>query len=99
MVSRTGATGGAAKAEARANVRPTASVVSSFMRGSRVRSRDCVLLADAELREDHAQQVVRAELAGDLVERVLREPQLLGDEVQRLRLLGEQRVGLREMRL
>jgi recombination protein RecA len=49
--------------------------------------RCCRPLADAEAGEDHAQQVVGAELAGDLAQRVLRQPQLLGQQVQRLRLL------------
>lgn len=47
------------------------------------------LLADAEARKDDAQQVVGAELAGDLVQRVLREAQLFGQQVERLGLQGQ----------
>ena len=40
------------------------------------------LLADAEPAEDHAEQVVGTELAGDAGELVLRQPQFLGKQVQ-----------------
>ena len=41
------------------------------------------LLADAKAREDRAEQVVGAERAGDLAERVVREPELLGQQLER----------------
>src|SRR5262245_802581 len=39
------------------------------------------LFADAEAREDAAEQVIRREFAGDLVQVLLRGAQLLGDEL------------------
>jgi len=40
-------------------------------------------LTDAKARKDGAQQVVGAEGAGDLAQRLLRQAQLLGQQVQR----------------
>src|SRR5262249_5208070 len=45
--------------------------------------RDVVLLADAERREDLAEQVVARELARELAERRLRAAKLLGGELER----------------
>jgi len=51
-----------------------------------------VLLADTKTAEDLAEQIVGRERAGDLAERVVREAQFFGEEIER-------RIGLRRVRL
>jgi len=56
------------------------------------------LLADAEAAEDHAEQVVGAELTGNAGKLALRQPQFLGEKIQhRIAPCGVQRGDL-EMR-
>ena len=59
-----------------------AAQVSRF--GNGTTSKDGPLLADTKVGKNHAQQIVRTERAGDLVQGVLRQAQLFGQQVQRL---------------
>ncbi len=53
--------------------------------GGRLRNMpESKLFSDAEAREDHAQQVVGGELAGDLTYRFLGEAEFLGHQFQRV---------------
>ena len=44
------------------------------------------LFPDTKARKNHAQQIIRTEGAGDFIEGVLRQPQFLGQQIERLRL-------------
>src|SRR5688500_16804662 len=54
--------------------------------------------ADTEAREDLAEQIVRAELAGDAGKRVLRKAQLLGKELPCSLLIGSLQVRARALK-
>ena len=54
-------------------------------------------LADAEAGEDHAQQIVGSEFAGDLGQRALRQAQFLGQQVEHRRRAFQVRAGSLQM--
>jgi hypothetical protein len=56
-------------------------------------------LPDAEPAENHPQQVIRRELPRDLAQPLLRQPQLLGKEIQLLRPFARMRPGRLDVRL
>ena len=51
------------------------------------------LLAYTKLCKDDAKQIIGTELAGDFVQRHLRQAQLFGQQIQRLRLSGQASAG------
>ena len=56
------------------------------------------LLADAKFGKDHTKQVIRAEFPCDLIERVLRKAQFLGQQIEGLRLCRQVCVSKRQVR-